>query len=242
MLALGRAATDDRRAAQAAWAYFGAGLLVGAATLVPTLLRDTGDAPSVASNVVLNPGNLRQMPLVFGRFLLFAAFDVHYWLGATPTARREVLTDLPWMAPLYGFLFVAGCVQSAFFFAAFFRRHAGSVQRKLSWVTLGTVFLTCGAFLFSITEPSPHTFAVLVPLALYYSFQCYAWLFAKREAWLGLLKVAVIVGVLFSAGMALHNLHHRSLYRDRARVEQAIELRDYTHLGLRRSDLWGYGY
>lgn len=241
-VALGGSSREDRRAGPEAWAPFGAGLLVGASTLIPTLLRDMGGAPSAASNVVFNPGNLGQMPLILGHFLLFAAFDVHHWLGATPTARREVLTDLPWMAPVYGFLFLAGCIQAGLFLAAFFRRHAGSVERKLGWVVLGTVFLTWSAFQFSIKEPEAHTFAVLVPLALFYSFHCYAWLFARRAANLGLLKAAVIVGVLFSAGMGLHNLDHRSLYRDRDRVERAIELRDYTQLGLRRSDLWGYGY
>lgn len=48
--------------------------------------------------------------------------------------------------------------------------------------------------------------------------------------------------VIFSFGLSLFNLTHKSLYTDREKVVKAIEEKDYHVLGERRSDVWGYGF
>jgi hypothetical protein len=241
-LTLGFLLRKDRRSALGPSAFYGLGLLAGASTLIPTLLQDAVRTPSTLSNVTFDPANLGNLLLVLGRFFSFAGFDVYFWLGHDDVARREVITALPWMAPFVAFLFAVGCLQVLLFVAGFFRRDGSPEWRKLAWVTLGAVAMTWAAFFFSVKGPDSHTFCILLPLAMFYSFHCYEWLFAKNRKWLTLFEVAVICGFLFSGGLGLYSLRHQSLYRDRPRVERAIGQRDYTQLGLRRADLLGYGY
>jgi hypothetical protein len=167
---------------------------------------------------------------------------VYLWLGHNGVARGEVLVELPWMAPLVAFLSALGCLQVALFVTGFFRKAQDREWQRLAWVTLGTVVMTWAAFFFSVKEPNPHTFCVLLPLPMYYSFHCYEWLFAKSRKWLILSEAAVVWGVLATGGLGLHNLRHHSLYLDRPRVERAIAEKDHEQLGVRRADVWGYGY
>lgn len=241
-LTLGSVAGGDRRRALAAAAAYGMGLLVGASTLIPTLLQDAVRTPSTLANVTPNPGNAAYLLLVLGRFFTFASADVWLWMGPDPAARLGLLKAQPWLAPPALFLFAVTCLQFVLFTAGFFRRHGSPESRRLAWVTLGAVVITWMAFFFSIKGPDSHTFCLLVPLALFYSFSCYAWLLGRRRWWLGVFEAAVITGLLAAGGLGLDSLRHRSLYLDRPRVEQAIRQRDYTQVGLRRADLLGYGY
>lgn len=250
LLALGSAAREARgSAAREARGHvaplvasYGLGLFLGAVTLLPTFLQDAVRTPSTTANVTLNADNLGNLLLVLGRFFLFAGFDVYLWLGHSGVARGEVLVELPWMVPLVVFLSAVGCLQLVLFTAGFFRRDGSREWHRLAWVTLGTVLMTWVAFFFSVKEPSPHTFCILLPLAMFYSFHCYEWLFAKSRRWLIVFEAAVVCGFLTAGGLGLHNLRHHSLYLDRARVERAIAEGDHTQLGVRRADLWGYGY
>ncbi len=242
LLALGSAAREARGHVPRRVASYGLGLLVGAATLVPTLLQEAVQSPSTTANVTFDAGNLGNLLLVLGRFFTFASFDVYLWLGHSGVARREVLVELPWMAPLVAFLFALGCLQLVLFTAGFFRRDGSQEWRRLAWVTLGAVVVTWAAFFFSVKGPDSHTFCILLPLPMYYSFHCYEWLFARSRKWLTLFEAGVVCGFLAAGGLGLHNLRHHSLYLDRPRVEQAIADRDHTQLGHRRAERWGYGY
>ena len=122
LLALGSAAREARGHMPRVLASYGLGLLLGAVTLVPTLLQDAVQSPSTTANVTLNADNLGSLLVVLGRFFTFASFDVYLWLGHSGVARREVLVELPWMVPLVAFLSALWCLQVILFVAGFFRR------------------------------------------------------------------------------------------------------------------------
>jgi hypothetical protein len=82
----------------------------------------------------------------------------------------------------------------------------------------------------------------MLPLAIFYAFYSYQWLIAKKTYTLKLLKLMAICGVVLHIGLGMYNFRNKSLYKDRAKVEHALEEMDYTVLGTRRADDWGYGY
>jgi hypothetical protein len=57
-----------------------------------------------------------------------------------------------------------------------------------------------------------------------------------------LLQIIIISGVFFHIGLGIFNFQHRSVYKDRAKVVEALDKMDYKILGERRSDKLGYGY
>ena len=66
-----------------------------------------------------------------------------------------------------------------------------------------------------------------------YAFYCWDRLLA-RARWRKLAAAVLVCGVLFHAGLALHNLPRVSLYVDRRAAQTAIDARDYRILGERR--------
>lgn len=94
----------------------------------------------------------------------------------------------------------------------------------------------------SIKGPSTHAFVIVMPLPIFYSFYAYQWLLSMRHWALNFIKVCVFSMILFSFGLSLYNLNHKSLYLDREKVVKAIEEKNYQVLGERRADVWGYGF
>lgn len=218
------------------------GLIAGLSTLIPTFLQDTVQTPSVGANVVFNFDNLKNIGIILMRFFSFASYELPYWMGPHTVDRLAVVKYQPWMTPFVVFLLAVGYLQVALFVVAFFKKDKTQGWQRVKWVTLGSVLMIYTSFFFSIKGPSSHTFYIMLPMALFYSFHCYQWLFAKKKIWLTLFKLAVVSGFFFSAGLGLYNLKHKSLYKNRQKAQQAIEKRDYKILGNRRSDEWGYGY
>ncbi|MGB0428704.1 MAG: hypothetical protein ACPGEC_07240, partial [Flavobacteriales bacterium] len=88
------------------------------------------------------------------------------------------------------------------------------------------------SFLFSITEPRSHTFYLLYPIALWYSFYCYQNINSEK---LKTLTITVLVsGFFFQLALFISRFDTRSLFNKRTQVCQAISTSDYTILGLRR--------
>ncbi|HBZ66410.1 MAG TPA: hypothetical protein DEO70_06190 [Bacteroidales bacterium] len=217
------------------------GLLAGAATMVPTLLQPWPVNRGVESNVVLNRENIKNIFTVLMRYLAFASAEVNYWLGGNTASRLAVVKDQLWMAPAVIFLLVAGFAQVILFVVAFFQKNTDEGWVRIKWITVAAFLLVYLSFFFSIKGPSSHTFIIMMPVPMFYSFYCYEWLLKKRRTvWHRLLVTLVLCTVAFNIGMALNGYHTRSLYRDREKVKQAIEQRDYHLLGERRSDAWGY--
>jgi len=88
-------------------------------------------------------------------------------------------------------------------------------------------------FLFSLKPPQSNHLYVTLPVPVLYAFYCWDRLLA-RPRWRKLAAAVLVCGVLFHAGLALHNLPRVSLYVDRGAAQRALDARDYRILGERR--------
>ena len=223
------------------------GILVGGSLLIPTLLLEVEESPSVAQNVVFQVENWGNLPIIILRFFSFASYEIPYALGGSSAVRLAIISEQWWMTPITLVLLVLGFAQVGLFLIVLFIKDISIEFKKIRWLVVFCIIMLYSSFFFSVKGPASHTFCILVPLALLYSFYAYDWLFSKsstllKKKLLKLLKAMAIMGVLFHIGLGLYNFEHKSLYRNRNQVKQALEQMDYTILGKRRADEWGYGY
>jgi hypothetical protein len=221
---------------------YASGLFLGALTLIPTLLLAQDLSPGTASNVVFNIDNWSNLPVILLRFFSFASNEIPYILGGDTATRLAVFYDQIWMSPVMIFLLVIGFLQVGLFAILLFNKKLSEEFRKVKLLVIGSVLILYLSFFFSIKGPSSHTFYIMLPLAIFYAFYSYQWLIAKKTYTLKLLKLMAICGVVLHIGLGMYNFRNKSLYKDRAKVEHALEEMDYTVLGTRRADDWGYGY
>jgi hypothetical protein len=240
LAAFGARVRASGRDAWRAGAWFVAGALLTGALLAPTYLRygltgGAGDTPQV---VVFNVGNLKRhlnfIEGVLGRFLSFASYELPRFIGGNTHARLAFIHEHLWLAPFVAFLTAVGVLQPVALFALWFkRRHPLPDWAAIKYLTLATVALLYALFIFSFRQPHSHTFYVMLPLAMLYSFYCwYPYLLQRR--WQICAAVVLVCGLVFHTALALHNRAHQSLYTNRALPQAAIERRDYRLLGERR--------
>ena len=222
--------------------FYFSGLFLGALTLIPTLINPALNSGNVESTIEINFHNITNLVIILFRFLSFASFEIIFILGGSTAGRLSVVKDQLWMTPVVLFLLLAGFAQIALFIWAFFKNNASEEWKKIKWFTFLSFILIFLSFFFSIKGPSSHTFIIMLPVAMLYSFYCYQWLIQKNRIWLKILKIAIICGIIFHIGMDMHNYKTISLYKNRKHVQEAIDKRDYKILGSRRSEHWGYGY
>jgi hypothetical protein len=242
LLSLQRLWREDRCAAARGAGACAGGLLLGAATLLPTFLWwGAAGGGGVGRNLAWSPGNLGQIGTVAVRFLGFASFEVPYMIGSSFQTRLAFMKDHPWVVPFALLLLVAGGFQIAWYGWSLFRRGSPEWRRARNF-TVGVMALVWLSFSMSVKGPSSHTFYLVFPVALLYSFFCVERLLASRPRFAAAFGALLFCGLLFHAALAIDNYEKRSMYRNRALVVRAIEERDYRVLGLRRADEWGYGY
>ena len=220
--------------------WFMAGAIVPASFLAPTFIKygiagGTGSTPEAVhfsvANVVQHANIVEG---VLGRFLSFASFEVPRFIGSNTSTRLAFLKENWWLIPFAGFLTLVGILQSVALFLLWFRtKHSESDWRAIKYFTLGTVILLYLSFLFSLKAPVSHTFYVMFPLAMLYSLYCWHD-FLPRKVWRTFASIVLVCGVIFHAGLALHNYRTVSLYLDRERIQQAINEKDSHILGERR--------
>jgi hypothetical protein len=220
--------------------YIG-GLILGMATLIPTLLNPDVQAGKVGSNIVFNWSNFGNIVTILTRYLSFAAYEIPYVLGSSEE-HREILKGQLWMIPFTFILLLVGFLQVGLFIISFFVRSQNEEWKKMKWLILFSYIMLFFSFFFSIKGPSPHTFYLTLPLPLIYSFYCYEWLVSKKAVVLTFLKVILVCGLFFHIGFGIFKYQNRSLYKDRNKVVEALDKMNYKVLGERRADEWGYGY
>lgn len=217
------------------------GALIGIATLVPTWFLDD-NTKSISSNVLLNLDNYKNAVTILVRYLSFATYEIPYILGGSTSERLKVITSHYWMVPFTIYLFLFGCSSIGIFVFMFFKnKNKGSWQKIRNLTVFGFVILFV-SFFFSIKAPSSHTYYLLLPLPVMYSFYCYEWLWINYPQWKKWMYGALVSVVVFYTGLGLYNFKNKSLYKDRQQVQRAIDEKNYKLLGERRSDVWGYGY
>ncbi len=220
---------------------FLAGSLIGTLTLLPTFLLAEGWERTTA-NVSFNTNNFKNLITVVMRYFSFASFEIPYFLGGSTAERMQVIQTVPWIAPFALFLLLGGFACTAIFLIFLFRNLSSEGWLMVKKLTLLVLLVTYVSFFFSVKGPSSHTFYIVFPLVALYSFYCHDYLIRRWRFWKPLMQLLLVASVLFYTGTGWYNLNNKSLYQDRKRIEKAILQKDYTLLGQRRADRWGYGY
>jgi hypothetical protein len=220
---------------------FFSGALVGILTLIPTWLFSHTEK-SVSSNIVFTLDNFKNIGTILVRYLSFGSYEVPYILGATTNARLDVVKNNWWSAPFTIYLLLLGFFLVTAFLYVFIKNKAAGEWKKIKHLTLLGYGVTFFSFFFSIKGPASHTFYILFPLVVFYSFYCYEWLWLKYKYWKNVMVLAILSSLFFYTSLGMYRYKHNSLYKDREKVIKAIEMKDYKILGERRADRWGYGY
>lgn len=216
--------------------YFAAGAAPVAALLVPTYLKYglSSGSGGTAGAVRLNAENATALWGIVNRTLSFASFEVARFVGGHTRDRVEFLREEPWLAPFAFFLFAVGVAQVAALLGSWFlRAHTQRDWHAVKYLALLNVLLLYLCFLFSLKPPQSNHLYVTLPVPLLYAFYCWDRLLA-RPRWCKLAVAVLVCGVIFHAGLALHNLPRVSLYVDRGAAQRALDARDYRILGERR--------
>ncbi len=217
------------------------GLLLGILTLLPTYLF-IDSWKSTSSNIVFNIANFKNIITVLFRYLSFASFDIPYILGGSNSQRLEIIKSNLLVVPFALHLLLFGFLLVVAFIFVFFKKESSEEWRKIKFLTLFVYILTFISFFFSIKGPSSHTFFIVFPVVVFYSFYCHEWLLKKYKYWKRLMVFALFSSLFFYTVLGQYNYNNKSLYKNREIVEKAIKDKDYKVLGERRSDSWGYGY
>ncbi len=221
-------------------AWFAVGAALTSSFLLPTYIKFgfMHGAGGTGRTVMFNAGNIRKVlsPVegVLARFLSFASFEIPRFIGGNGAKRLAFLKEELWIVPVTLFLFVVGILQPIAMVVLWFsklRSHKEWTAIKV--LALGSVLLLCVSFLFSIKSPSSHTFYVLLPVAMIYSLYCWS-RFLQNTTWQKFAAVCLVCGIVFHAGLALHNFSRHSLYVNREIPQGAIRSKDPGVLGQRR--------
>jgi hypothetical protein len=230
--------------------------LAAGLTLIPTLVKfgPVAVAGGTGASITLDWGQLLSLPEVVARFLSFASFEAPRFVGAGTAARLTFLREHWWAAPFVIFATLCGIAQAIVLFLALFRRDvgggahgaaatsAGTPGEASGWApvrrfTIALLALIYLSFAFSVKSPSSHTFYVVLPAAMVYSF--YVWQPLLTRPAIRALAVALLVsGAVTHLAIAKDRVFKRSLYADRPLVMRAIAEKNYRLLGERRPDVW----
>lgn len=212
------------------------GAAVVALTLIPTVAQHglPGLVQPSGANIRFAPENLTRVPALIIRFFSFGSFELPRFL---PGGAGAFLKAHPIIAPFAVFAGVAGAAQTCLLIVGAALRRDAADWPAMRRVTLATLALLAMAFAFSIKGPASHTFYLVFPMVMIYSF--YVW-----APWLRLRHVRVIAAALLISGALVHvaiakdTFRASSLYVKRPLVVRALAERNYLLLGERRPDIW----
>ncbi|MEP6742508.1 MAG: hypothetical protein ABJB61_08415 [bacterium] len=220
------------------WFFFGAALT--GSLLVPTFMKYglAAGLGGTEGTIGFNAANLRSIfnltEGILARFLSFASFEVARFLGGNSVKRLAFVKAEPWLIPILIFLLVVGILQPITLILLWFKKsHTQKDWPAIKYLTLFTILLLYGIFIFASKPPSSHTFYITFPIAIIYSLYCWDSFLGKRR-WQTFAKVFLACGIIFSVGLAAYRFSHISMYVDRSRPLSAIEQRNYHLLGERR--------
>jgi len=228
------------RKAFASLLWFAGGAVITGSFLIPTFIKYgvTGGMGNANEAVQFNSDNLlRHLNIVegvLGRFLSFASFELPRFIGGNTAARLAFMKAHLWLAPFVVFLTVVGILQCIAMLVLWFKKeHTQKDWPAVKYFALGTVVLLYVSFLFSMKAPHSHTFYVTLPVAMLYSLYCWSE-FLKKKSWQRFALLFISCGIIFEAGLAVHNYKHISIYLERNKIAEAIKNKDYHLLGERR--------
>ncbi len=215
------------------------GALIALISVIPAWFINS-PRKNVSSNIVFNVDNYKEIITVLLRYLSFATYEIPNILGGRNETRFKIINSHIWMAPFTLYLFLFGSFLVVVFIYVFFKYKTNTEWRKIKYLTLFGYIILFLSFFFSIKGPASHTFYLLLPLPVIYSFYCYEWLWVKFKGWKILMYTAIFSSIFFYTGLGLYNYKHYSLYYNREKIVKAIQMKDYKILGLRRTDWKDY--
>jgi hypothetical protein len=219
-----------------AGAFF-AGCLVPLAALIPTLVVYGIQTlfGGVGTTVGFNPHNASAFFVILARYLSLPCFEMPQFLGEHTVDRLAFLKDAPWLILPGVFLWFTGLLQP-FVFLIF-----GWRPRNLMFYLNQPVFgftwlmflMVYGAFCFTYKAPVAHALFILFPLVTVFSFHVWAQL-AVYPFWRNFALVCLVMSLWFQLGFLIYWMPKRSLYLDRAKIQTAIDQKNYRLLAERR--------
>lgn len=215
---------------------FLAGCIISGIFLIPTIIKYGISAGSgdTASNIVFNTANIKEIITILLRLLSFGSFELARFMGANSAERLEYITENVWTLPFIIIVGIIGFAQVGWMIIAWFRKNNSEGWKTIKHLLLFIFVFTYISFFFSVKGPSSHTFYLMFPIVMIYSFYCWQPLFRKR--WIRTLAfVFLMSGIIFHIALSIHNFKHKSMYIDRNKPLKAIQQKDYKILGERRS-------
>ena len=216
--------------------FFLAGCLVTASALIPVIADSlNGNLQNGGSSVVdFSMKNAGTILTVLTRYLSFASFELPIFIGSNGQIRLEFIKSYYLLSPFIITVGLIGLAQPVYLAVAFILKNPASTFRVIRWLALFTFLMVWITFFFSIKGPSSHTFYLVFPVVMIYSFYCWLPLFSKR--WFKYLMAFMLTAGLLTHGAIAHrNYSSRSMYSDRECVVKAIQQKNYHLLGERRS-------
>ena len=221
-----------------------AGFLSGASLLIPTFIKyGISGTGGTESNLIFNPGNIKNFVTVLCRYFSLAAYEIPYMLGGNSQERMEVIKNYPWIAPSSLILLIVGWLQVCVFIFFLIKKNISREFHIVRIITAVSFFIVFISFFFSVKGPSSHTFYVIIPIPLLFSFYCYNYFVVNYKKWFNYISVTIItLSFIMYLGIISYNFNNKSLYKDRQKVENAINKKNYKLLSPRRADVWRKGY
>ena len=213
------------------------GCLVTSSALIPTFLKYPSESfGGVGRAMTFNPDNFFQIFEVLFRYLSLACCEIPRFIGAHTADRLEFLRENYWIVPFAVVAGTLGILQTLALLVGWFQqKHPQKDWPTVKWLALVTFLLIYISFIFAIKAPAAHTYYLTLPIAMMYGFYVFnPWV--SNKWFLTTAKVLLACNILFQAGLALHNLPVKSLYKNRDLFVKAISEKNYHLLGERRPD------
>jgi hypothetical protein len=216
--------------------FFLAGCLITGSMLIPVFmdflngkLNSTGE-----SVIIFNPKNIGTILTVLSRYLSLASFELPIFIGSNGQIRLEFIRNYYLLSPFIIAAVLIGLVQPVYLAVAFFIKNPSPSFKIVKWLAFITFLMVWVSFFFSIKGPSSHTFYLVFPLVMIYSFYCWLPLF-QRKWFRYLMAFMLIAGIFTHSAIAHRNFKSKSMYVNREKAVKAIQQKKYYLLGERRS-------
>jgi hypothetical protein len=212
------------------------GALMTYSLVIPTWIQYgfSKGSGNTANAITFNPENFLSFFTVLFRYLALACCELPRFIGANGADRLAFLKENWWLAPFGITAAFLGLIQLGFLLLGWFKtKHPQKDWPTVKTLTGLTFLLIYFSFLFAIKVPAAHTYYLTLPLVMIYGFYALSpWV--SKPLFTRLAAVLLVCNIIFHAGLAIHNLPVKSLYKDRALFVKAIEEKNYQILGERR--------
>lgn len=211
------------------------GCLVSGILVIPTFIKygfasGSGDT---ASNIVFNIYNIKEFFTVLTRLLSFGSFELARLMGNNTVTRLDYLSEYIWLSPFIIFAGIVGVAQVAWMIISWFLKKPFAEWYAIKYFILAAFLITWLSFFFSVKGPSSHTYYLMFPVVMIYSFYCWQPLFKKR--WIRILAaIFLISATIFQITLMDHNYRNKSMYLNREKPANAIFQKNFHLLGERR--------